>query len=159
MGGGEGGIMCHDWKLFTLYFLTLHRRKMGLIEGNPMSSSKKIPVKELCGRCLSVWGPETHSPLPLHTVYVYTVYLVTHRKEVEGGRMEPERRLEGQQFTKLGRKYKNDWLCLPSINSDKLLQQSHLTGLYFKMTKFCFGVYIVKWSCPACVSPFFSHED
>jgi hypothetical protein len=26
----------------------------------------------------------------------------------EGGRVEPERRLEGQQFTKLGRKYQHD---------------------------------------------------
>ncbi len=31
---------------------------------------------------------------PLHTVYVYTVYLVTQRRG--GGRVEPERRLEGQ---------------------------------------------------------------
>ncbi len=42
-----------------------------------MSSSKNIrPVKGLCGNCLSVWGPEPHTP-PLHTVYVYTLYLFT----------------------------------------------------------------------------------
>ncbi len=75
-------------------------RKRRLIEGK-MSSSKKIPliyffrfkakkipyfslsfalseyerrtlVKRLCGRCLSVWGPESNPP-PLHTVYVYTL--------------------------------------------------------------------------------------
>jgi hypothetical protein len=38
---------------------------------------------------------------PLHTVYVYS-----HR-EWGGGRAEPERRLEGQQFTKLGLKYQH----------------------------------------------------
>ncbi len=35
------------------------------------------------------------------------------------GRFEPERRLEGQQFRKRGRKYQHDWLYLQSINSDK----------------------------------------
>jgi hypothetical protein len=37
-----------------------------------------------------------------------------------GGRVEPERRLEGQQFTKLPRKYQ---LYLQSINSDKPLPE------------------------------------
>jgi hypothetical protein len=43
-----------------------------------MSSFKKWPVKGLCGRCLSVWGPlPSYDPIPtpLHIVYVYTVYL------------------------------------------------------------------------------------
>jgi hypothetical protein len=30
-----------------------------------MSPSKKLPVKGLCGRCLSVHGPEPSNPLPL----------------------------------------------------------------------------------------------
>jgi hypothetical protein len=40
-------------------------------------------------------------PPPLHTVYVYTVYLF---KQGRGGRgrVEPERRLERQKFTKPG---------------------------------------------------------
>ncbi len=33
------------------------------------------------------------------------------------GRVEPDRRLEGRQFTKPGRKYQHDWLFLQSINS------------------------------------------
>ncbi len=50
--------------------------------------------------------PEPHTPPPLHTVYVYTVYLGTGKGG--GGRVEPERRLEGQQLTKLGPKYQHD---------------------------------------------------
>jgi hypothetical protein len=43
---------------------------------------------------------------------------------------EPERRLEGQQFTKVGRKYLHD--CISSVkNSDKLLPQSPFTGKFF----------------------------
>ncbi len=44
---------------------------------------------------------------------------------------EYERRLEGQQFTKLGRKYQHDWLYLQSRNSDKRLPQSLFTGQMF----------------------------
>ena len=59
-----------------------------------MSSSKKLPVKGLFGLrqvviCL------------FQTLYVYTVYVFTQGR---GGGVEPERRLEGQQFTKLGQK-------------------------------------------------------
>ncbi len=49
------------------------------------------------------------------------------------GRVELERRLEGQQFTKLGRKYQHDWLYLQSINCDKHLPRlrSPFTGQFF----------------------------
>jgi hypothetical protein len=63
-------------------------------------------------------------PTPLsNTLTVYTV--LRHR---ERGRVEPERRLEGQLFTKLGRKYQHDWLYL---QSDKPLLQSPFTGRLF----------------------------
>jgi hypothetical protein len=40
-------------------------------------------------------------------VYVmHAVYTYSHREEE--GRVEPERKIEGQQFTKLGRKYQHD---------------------------------------------------
>ncbi len=51
--------------------------------------------------------------------------------EKGGGRVEPERRLEGQQYTKLGRKYHHDWLYLQSLNSDKHLPQSPFNGKLF----------------------------
>jgi hypothetical protein len=48
-------------------------------------------------------------PPPFHNIYVYTVYLFTQRSgKGGGGTVEPERRGEGQQFTKLGRKYQHD---------------------------------------------------
>jgi hypothetical protein len=67
----------------------------------------------LCGRCLSVWDPAQNPiphPPPLHTVYVYTSYLFTQGRG--GGRVEPQRMLDRQQFTKLVWKYQHDWLYL-----------------------------------------------
>jgi hypothetical protein len=49
----------------------------------------------------------------------------------EGGRVETERRLEGQQFTKLGRKYQQ-YEYLQSINSDEHLPQNPFTGNFFR---------------------------
>jgi hypothetical protein len=42
---------------------------------------------------------------PSPTVYIYTVYLFTQGKR---GGVDPERRLEGQHFTKQVRKYQHD---------------------------------------------------
>ncbi len=53
-----------------------------------------------------------------------------------GGGVEPERRLEGLEFKKLGRKYQHDWLYLQSINSDKNLPQSYFTGQFFRWRHF-----------------------
>jgi hypothetical protein len=58
----------------------------------------------------------------------------------KGGRVEPERRLEGQQFTKLGRKYLHDWLYLQSINSGYTCAKSFYMSI-FSDDDFCFGVY------------------
>jgi hypothetical protein len=79
-----------------------------------MSSSKNLPVKGLCVRCLSIWGHITYT---LYTVRVFSILIHTRKWERGGGRVEPDRRLEGQQFTKLGLKYQHEWLYLQSINS------------------------------------------
>jgi hypothetical protein len=75
-----------------------------------MSSSQKIYVKRdfAAGVYLSE-APESHT-LFSYTLYacIYTVYLFTQGRGGGGRIVEPERRLEGQQFTKLGRKYKHD---------------------------------------------------
>jgi hypothetical protein len=59
---------------------------------------------------------------------VYSILIHTGRRE--RGRVEPERRLEGQHFTKLGRKYKPYWMYLHSINSEKHLPQSPFTDIF-----------------------------
>ncbi len=104
------------------------RRKIRHIEGNAKCRhlTKNWPVKGLCGRCFSVWN---RTPPPFHTVYVYTVYYTFSHRGV--GRVESESRLEGWQFTLLGRKYKHDWLYLRSINSDEHLPQSPFTSKFF----------------------------
>jgi hypothetical protein len=68
-----------------------------------MCHLKKWPVKGLCGRCLSV---EAQNPIPppFHSIQ----YTYSHRGGGGGWRIEPERRLLGQQLTKLGRKYQHD---------------------------------------------------
>ncbi len=49
------------------------RRKIRLIEGTSKCHHLKYwPVKGLCGRCLSVWGPEPHTPPLTHCLRVYT---------------------------------------------------------------------------------------
>ncbi len=72
--------------------------------------------------------PRLTCPLPLYTVYVYTVYLFTQGRGRGGGGVEPERRLEVQQVTKLGRKYQHDGLYLQSIHSEKHLAKSPFTA-------------------------------
>jgi hypothetical protein len=71
-----------------------------------MSSSEKLTYKETLRQvfiCLSeAQNPITPPPSPLHIIYVNTVYLIKQGRG-GGGRVEPERRLRGNQFTKLGR--------------------------------------------------------
>ena len=57
-----------------------------------MSQSKKLTCKGTLRQVFICLRP------PLHTVYI--LYTYSHREGVEGwGRVEPKRRLEGQQFT------------------------------------------------------------
>jgi hypothetical protein len=98
-----------------------------------MSSFEKMDLyMDFAGRCIylsEAQKPYTPSHYTLYTC-VYTLqYTYSH---MEGGRGESWTRwLEGQQFTKLGRKYQQDWLYLQSLNSDKHLTQSPFTGQLF----------------------------
>jgi hypothetical protein len=69
---------------------------------------KKLLLRALCD---TVYLSEAQNAIPplytLYNVYVHKVYLFTQGRG-DGGRVEPERRLEGQQFTKLCRKYQHD---------------------------------------------------
>jgi hypothetical protein len=84
-----------------------------------MSSSKKI-IGLLKDFAAGVYLSEAQNPIPpppSYTLYlIWIQYTYSHREGGSGGRIEPERRGKGQQFTKLGRKYQND---LQSINSAK----------------------------------------
>jgi hypothetical protein len=70
-----------------------------------MSSYKKIDLKS--DFAAGVYRSEAPYPPPpplTHGTRVYCILIQTGK----GGRDKPERRLEGQQFTKLGRKYQHD---------------------------------------------------
>jgi hypothetical protein len=88
-----------------------------------MSSSKKIAWTS--GQVFICLRPRTPY-LPPYILYtcIQLQYTYLHREGGKDGRVEPERRLEGKQVTKLGRKYQHDGLYLQSINSDKHLPQS-----------------------------------
>ncbi len=86
--------------------LELNRRKIRLIEGNAKCRClNNLPVKRLCDKCLSVKSPEPHTSPPPYTLYVYTV-------QREGREVEPERRLEWQQFTKIENTKMNDCISI-----------------------------------------------
>jgi hypothetical protein len=70
-----------------------------------MSSSKKINFA--AGVFLSDAQKPIPSPPP-YTLHTCTLYTYSRENWVGGGESEPERRLEEQQFTRLGRKYQHD---------------------------------------------------
>ncbi len=77
-----------------------HRRQCKML------SYKKNAWKGTLRKVFICQRPRTPTP-PLHTVYA-CISILIHIGKGDGGRIEPERRSEGQQFTKLGRKYQHD---------------------------------------------------
>ncbi len=95
------------------------------------SSKKKLTCKGTLWQVFICLKARTPYPSPPYTMYRCIQNTYSHREGGGiGGRVEPERRLEGQQFTKLARKYQ-------SFNSVKHLPQ------FFLDVDICFGVYIV----------------
>jgi hypothetical protein len=107
-------------KKFSAWKDKTHRRQC------KMSSSKELTCKVTLRQVFICLRPRTpgHPPLT-HCIRVHSIHIHTGRGE--GGRVEPVRRLQGQQFTKLGWKYQHDWLYLQSINSDKTPAAKSLT--------------------------------
>ncbi len=63
-----------------------------------MSSSTTFDLKR--DFAAGVYLSEAQNPIPPPPYTLYTVYsILTQTGKGEGGRVEPERRLEGQQFT------------------------------------------------------------
>jgi hypothetical protein len=106
------------------------RRKIRLKEANAKGRHlKNLPVMGLCGLALICLRPRTQYPsLHSDTLFTNIQYTYSHREGGGGWRGEPVRRLEGQKFTTLGRKYQHDWLFFQSMDSDKHLPQSSFTG-------------------------------
>ncbi len=94
--------------------VALSCRKIRLIEGNAKCRHlKQWTYKGTLRQVFVCPRPRTsYHPPSLHTVYVYIVNLFTQGR---GRRVEPERRVEGQQFTKHGSKIPRDWKYLQSI--------------------------------------------
>jgi hypothetical protein len=82
-----------------------------------------------------------HNPPPSsHTLSLYIVL------ETGKGRwVEPQRKFEGQQFTKLGRKYQHVWLYLQSVNSDKHMPQIPFIGSFFRWRHFAWVSIMYSW--------------
>jgi hypothetical protein len=87
-------------------------------DGAGHKKKRLIEGQAKCRNLCRIWSPtQPHTPPP-YTRYLCIQYTWTHREggggEGEGGggrgggRVESERRLEGQQFTKLDRKYQHD---------------------------------------------------
>jgi hypothetical protein len=83
------------------------RKKIQLIEGNAKCRHlKKLTwTSRQVSICLRPRTPYL-PPYTLYTCILYTVYLFTQGRG--GGGVEPERRLERKQVTKLGRIYQHD---------------------------------------------------
>ncbi len=101
-----------------------------------MSSSKKLTCTGTFAA--GVYLSEAQNPRsPPYTLYTWIQYTVLIHTGKGGGRIvEPERRLERQQFTKQGRKYQHNWLYLQAINSDKHLPQSSFIKKFFRWRHF-----------------------
>ncbi len=87
--------------------------KIRLIEGKAkFRHLNKLTCKGTLRLVFISLRPKTPYPPPPYALYTCIQYTYSHR---EWGKVEPERRLEGQQFAKLGRKYQHDWLDLQHL--------------------------------------------
>jgi hypothetical protein len=72
-----------------------------------MSSFKNIDMSR--DFAAGVYLSQAQNPIPplTHYIRVYSILIQTGKGGRGGGEVGEERRLEGQQFTKLGRKYQH----------------------------------------------------
>ncbi len=82
-------------------------RKIRLIEGNGKCHLKN----GLCGRCLSVWSPEPHTPPLTHCICVYSIFI--HKGKGGGGNWTRDK-ARGATVHKAGSKIPT-WLTLSPV--------------------------------------------
>ncbi len=112
-----------------------------------MSSSKEIDLQ--MDFAAGVYLSETQSPIPPLTHSMCIQYTYSH---CEGGwRVEPERRLEGQQFTKLGGKYQHDWLYFQSITLMNTSHKAPLQKNFFRLHHFALVSIKLIIPCLGCL--------
>jgi hypothetical protein len=113
--------------------------KIRLIEGNAKwSHLKNWPVKGLCCRSRNPYSP-------FHTVYVYTVYLITQRRGGDSWTREKGRGAcnRGEYSTDLEAGL-TTWLTVRkklAVNSDKTCRKVPLQVNFFKWRDFCIDFY------------------
>ncbi len=74
-----------------------YRRKIILIEGNAKCRHKKITCKGTLRQVDICVRPRTHTAPLTHCIRVYSILI-----HIEGGESNQKKRLDGQQFAKLG---------------------------------------------------------
>jgi hypothetical protein len=98
--------------IFTMYALA--HELINHIDTKAKCHLNKLTGKGTLRQVFICLRSRTPYPRP-HTLYVY-VYsirsILFHTGKGGGGRVEPERRSEGQQYTKLGRKCQHAVLCM-----------------------------------------------
>jgi hypothetical protein len=78
--------LCHFWLKLVKLCISWSCRKIRLIEGNAKCRHlKSLLLKGLFGRCLSVWGPEPHTPPNPYTLYTCIQYTYSAYSHTEGG--------------------------------------------------------------------------
>ncbi len=96
------------------------------------SLKKNFSCKETLRQVFIYLSPRNPIPPPLHTVYVYTVYVFTQGR----GGGETQRLGRATVHKTVSKKCQNDWLYLQSINYNKHLPQSPFTVNFFRWRHF-----------------------
>ncbi len=109
--------------------------------------NKNLPVKGLCVRFLSVWGPiHSYDPIPPLTYCIWVYCKLNHTGKGGGGKRWTREKVRGATIHKAGSKIPTLLTVSPVYiqYSHKHLPQSPFSGQFFYMTTFSFGFYIVN---------------
>ena len=119
-GSPDSGSKPSGWigpvRVWSTIFNRLLRRKIRLIECNAKCCCLEVDLqRDFAAGVSSVWGPLlSYDPIPPPPSTLFTCVRYTYSHREGGVRVKPERRREGQQFTKLGRKT-NMTDCISSL--------------------------------------------